>query len=67
MGKGAGVILGRDSGAIKEEEHLLEMGKPQLEVTKVKIHIKESPEFKVRYEVVRIKGWIIIKRTSNHQ
>lgn len=48
---GKGKPLDTDSGAITnstEEEHLLEMGKPRLgEVTKTKIYIKESQEFKV--------------------
>ena len=52
LSPGKGKPLDTDSGAITnstEEEHLLEMGKPRLgDVTKIKIHIKESQEFKVK-------------------
>ena len=53
---GKGKPLDTDSGAITnstEEEALMEMGKPRLgDVTKIKIYIKESQEFKVICHVV---------------
>ena len=49
---GKGKPLDTDSGAITnstEDENLVEMGKPRLgDITKMKIYIKESQEFKVK-------------------
>ena len=50
---GKGKPLDTDSGAITnstEDENLVEMGKPRLgDITKMKIYIKESQEFKVNF------------------
>ena len=70
---GKGKPLDTDSGAITnstEDENLVEMGKPRLgDITKMKIYIKESQEFKVTLLIInpsRAKNqWCIYIDISN--